>query len=120
VFLYSIFTLQVMYEDGDWEQLTRVEVLEIVCSAKTVLPSKSNSCIVHYLRKFGMENKKLVLNGHFIRQLTLPLLENADKRGLIDCDLVFSLCNRFVKKTFKEGDFYGYVVSFDDPYYLVS
>ncbi len=85
---------------------------------KKVPPESANSCILHYLCKIDSPN--LILNGRYTRQLCLSLFVNADQKDCLEGGLVLSLCNRFVKKTFLDGIFFGFIVSFEYPFYLVK
>jgi hypothetical protein len=95
------------------------DVVLIACGdRKKVPPESANSCIFYYLHKIDSPN--LILNGCYTRQLCLSLYQNVDRKDSLEGGLVLSLCNRFVKKTFHEGVFFGYIVSFDYPFYLVK
>jgi hypothetical protein len=109
-----------MYEDEQWEELTKEEVLSMICETEIVPTDSMNSCIFHYLNKYSLENPVVLLNGFYARQLCLPLVEYIDEDHHNDW-AALSLCNRFVKKLFNGGGTrFGFVVAFDNPYYMVS
>jgi hypothetical protein len=120
VFLFYLL-LQVMYENGEWEELSIEDTLLIHCKdIKNIPPNSANMCFKYCLRNYRHLNPTLTWNGRFIRQISLPLFDEIDRTD-VECTLQFnlSLCNRFVKKNFGEGTFFGYVVSYNNPYYQV-